>query len=109
MSHAWTRYPNESTSFSDDAIPGGLDECGLVMSYFAKNEGNCAPTCLTNIINLYYNYALNGGNRLWALLYQGNIDDTYKELARQCGYTGNGGVTSDNSIAALEQYCYDRG
>lgn len=65
--YVWTRYPDESVILNEDAIPGGLDECGLVMGYFASNEGNCAPTCLTNLVNLYYNYALNGGNRLWGL------------------------------------------
>lgn len=97
--------PDETGSVRIGVIPGAYDDCGLLMSQFASSENNCGPTALTNIVNLYANYALDDHAALPKLKTNGSDKDTYRLLAQFSGYKASNPPSLANLVKGLDHYC----
>ena len=104
--------PSESTSYTSGTINGATSNVGLKMEDLASctNEGNCAPTAATNVINLYAKYNLNGNGRaLSILLANNNTKFTYDRIATLMDYVPGKGGTPAQVLTGMREYCSERG
>lgn len=69
----------------------------------ADSEGNCGPTCLTNIC-YFFSYERSVSN----LLKNNKISDTYNALSYNCAYTPAGGTLDSELVPALKDYTFAR-